>query len=188
LKELTPFMPDLYMGVSYTDSQSAFINEMAGHFIGGSFEAGYFSAQNPKLAYDIFPAPVAKKGDTHYVSVYADGNFSINAASKNKEAAAKFVRFLASKTTGDVFINELKQVSAVPGVDTSASPYISKVLSLQKNATPYLMLVGFRYQQPTGSVLIQSGLQGMLAGKLEPAEVAKQVQEGIATYYAPFKK
>jgi len=50
------------------------------------------------------------------------------------------------------------------------------------------MLVGFRYQQPTGSVLIQSGLQGMLAGKLEPAEVAKQVQEGIATYYAPFKK
>ncbi len=188
LKELTPYMPDLYMGVSYTDMQSSFINEMAGHFIGGSFEAGYFSAQNPKLAYDIFPAPVARKGDTPYVSVYADGNFSINAASKNKDAAAKFVRFLASKATGDVFITDLKQVSAVPGVDTSASPYISKVLTLQKNATPYLMLVGFRYQQPTGSVLIQSGLQGMLAGKLEPADVAKQVQEGIATYYAPFKK
>lgn len=188
LKELTPYMPDLYMGVSYTDMQSAFINEVAGHFIGGSFEAGYFSAQNPKLDYDVFPAPVAKKGDPHYVSVYADGNFSINAASKNKEAAAKFVRFLASKTTGDVFIKELKQVSAVPGVDTSTSPYISKVLSFQKYSTPYVMLVGFRYQQPTGSTLIQSALQGMMAGKFDAAEVAKQVQEGIATYYAPFKK
>jgi len=188
LKELTPYMPDLYMGVSYTDMQSAFINEVAGHFIGGSFEAGYFSAQNPKLDYDVFAAPVAKKGDSHYVSVYADGNFSMNAASKNKEAASKYLRFLAGKTTGDAFIKELKQVSAVPGVDTSTSPYISKVLSLQKFSTPYIMLVGFRYQQPTGSVLIQSALQGFMAGKFDAAEVAKQVQEGIATYYAPFKK
>ena len=188
LKELTPFMPDLYMGVAYTDAQSSFINEVAGHFIGGSFEAGYFSAQNPKLEYDVFAAPVAKKGDPHYVSVYADGNFSMNAAGKNKEAAAKFLRFLASKDTGNAFIKELKQVSAVPGVDTSTSPYISKVLSLQKYNTPYLMLVGFRYQQPTGSVLIQAALQGFMAGKFDAAEVAKQVQEGIATYYAPFKK
>jgi len=188
LKELTPFMPDLYMGVAYTDAQSSFINEVAGHFIGGSFEAGYFSAQNPKLDYDVFAAPVAKKGDPHYVSVYADGNFSMNAAGKNKDAAAKFLRFLASKDTGNAFIKELKQVSAVPGVDTSTSPYISKVLSLQKYNTPYLMLVGFRYQQPTGSVLIQAALQGFMAGKFDAAEVAKQVQEGIATYYAPFKK
>jgi len=188
LKELTPYMPDLYMGVSYTDMQSSFINEIAGHFIGGSFEAGYFSAQNPKLEYDVFAAPVAKTGDPHYVSLYADGNFSMNSGSKNKDAAAKFLRFLAGKTTGDAFIKELKQVSAVPGVDTSASPYISKVLSLQKYNTPYIMLVGFRYQQPTGSVLIQAALQGFMAGKFDAAEVAKQVQEGIATYYAPFRK
>ena len=188
LKELTPYMPDLYMGVSYTDMQSSFINEMAGHYIGGSFEAGYFSSQNPSLEYDVFPAPVAKKGDKPYVSVYADGNFSMNAGSKNKAAAAKWIRFLASKATGDVFIKDLKQVSAVPGVDTSSSPYITKVLSLQKYNTPYIMLVGFRYQQPTGSVLIQAALQGFMAGKFDAAEVCKQVQEGVATWYAPFKK
>ncbi len=188
LKELTPYMPDLYMGVAYTDMQSAFINEQAAHFIGGSFEAGYFAAQNPKLDFDVFAAPVAKKGDSHYVSVYADGNFSMNSGSKNKDAAAKWLRFLAGKDTGNAFIKELKQVSAVPGVDTSPSPYISKVLSLQKFNTPYLMLVGFRYNQPTGSVLIQAALQGFMAGKFDAAEVARQVQEGIATYYEPFKK
>jgi len=188
LKELTPYLPDLFMGVSYTDMQSAFINEMAGHFIGGSFEAGYFSAQNPALEYDVFTPPVAKSGDKPYVSVYADGNFSMNSGSKKKEAAAKFLRFLASKTTGDFFIKDLKQVSAVPGADTSSSPYIKKVLQLQKYNTPYVMLVGFRYQQPTGSVLIQAALQGFMAGKFDAAEVAKQVQEGVATWYAPFKK
>jgi raffinose/stachyose/melibiose transport system substrate-binding protein len=188
LKELTPYIPDLFMGVSYTDMQSAFINETAGHFIGGSFEAGYFSSQNPSLQFDVFAAPVAKAGDPHYVSVYADGNFSMNASSKNKDAAAKLLRFFASKQTGDFFIKSLKQVSSVPGVDTSADPFIAKVLTLQKYNTPYIFLVGFRYQQPTGSTLIQSALQGFLAGKFDSAEVCRQVQEGIATYYAPFKK
>ena len=165
LKELTPYMPDMYMGVSYTDMQSAFINETAAQFIGGSFEAGYFSSQNPQLEFDIFPGPTVKKGEPHYVSVYADGNFSMNATSKHKEAAAKLLRFFAGKETGEFFIHDLQQVSTVPGVDTSASPYISKVLALQKYSTPYIFLVGFRYNQPTGSTLIQSALQGFMAGK-----------------------
>ncbi len=188
LKDLIPYMPKLFMGVSYTDMQSAFINEQAGHFIGGSFEAGYFSAQNPALQFDVFPGPAAKAGDPQFVSTYADGNFSMNAASKNKAAAAKLLRFFASKTTGDFFIKTLKQVSAVPGVDTSASPYIQKVLSFQKYETTYVFLVGFRYEQPTGSALAQAALQGMFAGTLSPADVAKQIQDGIAPYYAPFKK
>ncbi len=48
--------------------------------------------------------------------------------------------------------------------------------------------MGFRYQQPTGSALMQAALQGFFAGKIDAAEVCRQVQEGIATYYAPFKK
>ncbi len=188
LKDLIPYLPNLYMGVSYTDMQTAFINEQAGHFIGGSFEAGYFASQNPDLQFDVFPGPAAKAGDPQYVSTYADGNFSMNAASKNKAAAAKLLRWFASKATGDFFIKSLKQVSVVPGVDTSADPFITKVLSFQKYETPYVFLVGFRYQQPTGSTLAQAALQGMLAGTLSPADVAKQIQDGIATYYAPFKK
>ena len=188
LNDLKPYLPNLYMGVSYTDMQQSFINEQAANYIGGSFEGGYFSAQNPNLSYDVFPGPAAKAGDPNYVSVYADGNFSMNAATPNKEAAAKLLQFFASTTTGNAFITDLKQVSAVPGVDTSSSPYIGKVLQLQKYSTPYLFLVGFRYEQPTGSALAQAALQGMFSGKLSAAEVTKQIQDGIATYYAPFKK
>jgi len=188
LKDLAPYLPNLYMGVAYTDMQSAFINEVAGHFVGGSFEAGYFLSQNKDLQFDVFAGPVAKAGDPRYVSTYADGNFSMNAKSTHKEQGAKLLRFYAGKTTGDFFIKSLKQVSAAPGVDPTADPYIAKVLSLQKNQTPYVFLVGFRYQQPTGSVLAQAALQGMMAGNLTPAQVCKQIQDGIATYYAPFQK
>ncbi len=188
LKDLAPYLPNLYMGVAYTDMQSAFINEQAGHFVGGSFEAGYFAKQNKDLQFDFIAGPVAKAGDTRYVSTYADGNFSMSSKSTHKEQGAKLLRFFAGKTTGDFFIKTLKQVSAVPGVDTSADPFIAKVLTLQKNQTPYVFLVGFRYQQPTGSTLAQAALQGMMAGNLTPAQVAKQIQDGIATYYEPFKK
>ena len=79
-------------------------------------------------------------------------------------------------------------VTSVPGVDATSDPFIARVLELQKNATPYLFLVGFRYQQPTGSSLWQAAAQGVMAGTLTPAQAAKQVQDGIASYYKPFQK
>lgn len=188
MNDLKPYMPPLFTGVSYTDMQSSFINEMSGHFLGGSFEAGYFMSQNPTLKFDIFPCPGPKASDAKYVSVYADMNFSMNKASKNKEASAKFMQFLASKPFADAMINDLKMVSFTPGADASKDPFIAKVLQLQKNSTPYIFLVGFRYQQPTGSSLLQAAGQGMYNGTLTPAQVAQQIQAGIATYYKPFQK
>jgi raffinose/stachyose/melibiose transport system substrate-binding protein len=188
LNELKPYMPELFMGVSYDDARALFINEQAAHFLGGSYEGSYFAAQNPELNYSIYAPPALNADDPNYVSVYMDGSFSINAASKNKEAAAKLTRFFAGKTTGDFFIKTLQQVSAVPGVDTSSNPFIAKTIELQKYSTPWVLRVGFRYQQPTGSSLMQAGLQGLFGGTLSAEEVCKQLQDGVATYYAPFRK
>jgi len=188
LNELVPYMPDKFMSVSYDQTRALFLDEQAAHFIGGSYEAGYFSGQKPSLNYDIFAPPVAQAGDTSYVSVYADGNFSMNSASANKDAAVKLLRFFASKTAGNAFIKDLKQVSSVPGVDTSSDPFIAKVISLQKNNTPYIFFVGFGYNQPSGSTLAQAGLQEMFRGSLNAAGVCKQIQDGIAEYYKPFQK
>ncbi len=187
LTELIPYMPDMFTGVAYTDMQASFINEMSAHYIGGSFEAGTFSAQNPDLKYDVFAVPGEKAEDPAYVAVYADMNFSINSASQKQEAAVKFLKFLASPEFGKAVVSDLSMVSSVPGVDVSTNPFIAKVLELQKNSSPYLFLVGFRYQQPTGSSLFQAAAQGMMAGTLTAEEVCQQVQDGIATYYTPFQ-
>lgn len=188
LGELKPYLPPMYTGVAYTDMQAAFFNEMAGHFLGGSYEASYFKSQNPDLDFDIFAMPGEKATDPRYVSVYADMNWSLNAASTKKEAAAKFLAFLASTEVANRFIKDLGNVAWAPGADASSSPFIQKVLELQKTSTPYIFLVGFRYQQPTGSALFQSAGQGFFAGELSAAEVASNVQRGIATYYEPFQK
>ena len=111
----------------------------------------------------------------------------MNSTTANKDDALKFVRFLASKDFGDAFASKLGNLSPVPGVRFD-EPLLAKVAELNKNAMPYLMLVHFRYQEPSGSVLLQSGVQKMLAGKATPAEVAADITKGIATYHAPFKK
>jgi len=188
MNELKPYMPNMFMGVSYDDGRAMFFNEQAAHWLGGSYEAGFWTSQNPSLKYDIFAPPPLKAGDPGYVATYMDGNFSINKASTKKEAAAKLLSFFASKTTGDFFIKELKQVSSVPGVDTSSEPFIAKVISLQQYNTPYIFLVGFRYEQPTGSVLAQAALQGMFGGTLTATQVCQQIQDGLATWFKPFKK
>ena len=188
MKGLTKYMPDMYMGISYEDMRSNFFNEMSPHLIAGSYEAAYFRAQNPALNFGIFAVPSEKATDPAYVSVYADMNFAMNANSAKKEAAVKFLKFLSTKEFGKSMVTEMKMVSAVPGVDASADPFIARVLELQKNATPYLFLVGFRYQQPTGSSLWQAAAQGVMAGTQTPKETAKQIQDGIASYYKPFQK
>ena len=80
------------------------------------------------------------------------------------------------------------RVSAIPGVDVSANPFIAKVLDLQKNSTPYIFLVGFRYEQPTGSSLFQSAAQDLMVDKASAEETCQIVQDGIASYYEPFQK
>jgi len=188
MKSLTKYMPDMYMGVGYDDMRSYFVNETAAHLIAGSYEAAYFKSQNPSLDFGIFAIPSAKAFDPAYVSVYADMNFAVNAHSKHKEAAIEFLHFLSSKEFGNAMVRDLKMVSAVPGVDASFDPFIASVLDLQKNSTPYLFLVGFRYKQPTGSSLWQAAAQGVMAGTITPEQAAKQIQSGIASYYTPFQK
>lgn len=184
--ELRPYMPELFAGVGYDDMQALFINGMAAHFIGGSYEAGTIKNQNAKLTFDIFPIPGIQAG-TQYVSVYADMNWAVNANTLYKEAALTFLKFLGSKEVGNMVVSDLLMVSSVPGVNTSLDPFVGKVVNLLKNSTNYLFLVPFRYQQPSGSSLWQAAGQGYLAGFLTAEQACKKVQTGIAGYYKPFQ-
>ena len=105
---------------------------------------------------------------------------------QNSEEATKFLRFMATKEAGQFLADNLSLKSDVPGVDFS-DPFLKRLGELNTDSTPYIMLVGFRYEQPTGSSLVQSALQGMMADSIDSQEVVNQVQEGVATWYKPFQ-
>ncbi len=186
--ELRPYMPPSFMGVAYTDMQMMFAQEMAAMMIGGSYEIGTFERLNPNLKMGVFAVPGEKAADGGYVGVYVDGSYGINAASKHKEEALRFINFLASTEYGQMFADELSQPSAVPGVKPK-HPVLAEMLALaEKKSAPHLMVVGFRFEQPSGSTLLQNDLQGMFSDKLTPEQVAADIQAGLAKWYKPFQK
>lgn len=187
LVDIKPYLPDGFTGIDYPSSQQLFASGMAGMFAGGSFEIANFKKQNPDLNIGVFAAPADKADQQALVSVFYDGGYAANAKTKHPEAAAKFLNFLASKKFGQAFANGLGNISPIPGV-TFDNPILGKVADLNKHSIPYIMLVDFRYKEPSGSVLLQQQVQKMMAGKATPKEVATEVTKGIATYYKPFQK
>ncbi len=186
LLELRPYLAPDFEGVDYATAQNLFLNELAGIFIGGSWEIANFRDQNPDLNFDIMAPPAAEAGSPRLVSWFLDGGYAVNADTENQDVAVKFANFLASQEFGQQLTDTLANISPVPGVEPN-DPLLKKVADFNKNATPYIMLVGFRYEEPTGSVLLQERLPGMFAGNISPEQVAKETTEGIAGYYEPFQ-
>lgn len=187
LDEIKQYFAPNFTGVDYASAQQLFVAGRAAMFAGGSFELANFAKQNPRLKMDVFAPPAAQTGGERLVGLYYDGGYAINAKTEKSDAALKFIRYLATPQFGTAFSNTLQNVSPIKGVQAE-DPQVAKVSQMNSNAISYLMLVHFRYQEPSGSVLLQQGVQKMMAGQATPEQVAADVTKGIATYHAPFRK
>jgi raffinose/stachyose/melibiose transport system substrate-binding protein len=187
VQSLQPYLPEDVVGISYTDAQLLFINERAAMFPGGSFELGFFAKQNPDLQIGTFaapPAPGAVLGSP-VTPGWADMSYGVNAKSAHQPQALELVAWMATEEFGQRFTDELKQISPVPGV-TASDPLLAEMRqAYERSPAPYLMLVDFRYGQPTGTDLLAAGIQQMLLGKTDAAGVAGSVQKGLAQWFSP---
>ena len=82
------YIPEDVMGVSYDDSRTLFLTELAGIFIGGSFEIGFWRDNGPDLDLGLFqiPAPPDSLAPASVVG-WMDGSYGVNANSDNPEEA-----------------------------------------------------------------------------------------------------
>ena len=174
--ELAEFLPQGHEGIDYATMKQLFTSGVAAFFVGGSWEIPGF--RDSGVSFDIMQGPAAEAGGPRMVATWLDGGYAVNAASENKEAALAFIRFTASRDFGQMLTDKLANVAAVEGV-VSSDPLLKKIADFHSEATPYIMLVGYRYKNPTGSTLLQVGLQELFAGSKSPAEVVKTVSDGI---------
>ena len=187
VKDLVPYMPATPAGVDYNTARGLFANEKAAFYIGGNYEISYFRSLNPSLNIAWMPAPAASAGAKRYVTSWADGGFAINAKTKAKPEAIKFLNFLASKDFNQAAADQLGWISTAPYIKIT-DPAISKMSkSLASQGTPFLNVVGFRFGTPTSSAILQPGFQKLTAGTTTAADLAKDVQAAVATWYAPQK-
>lgn len=186
VQELFPYMPANATAVNYDASRALFFSGKAAFFMGGIFELGYFRNQNPKLKFDFMATPPMTSNGKQFVSTWADGGFGINSKTKARPEALKFINYLASKSFGVPFVQTVAQITAVPGVSIRDRQLQKAVRSINEWGTPYIMLVGFRYKNPTGSALLQTGIPNMLNGTKTARQVADDVNKGVGTWFGPF--
>ena len=180
---LEPYLAENHTGIGYTDMQTLFAFEQAGMLIGGSYELGVMADLNPELEIGTFPVPPENANDETCISFYVDGSYGVNAASENVDAALAFVAFTATRDFGQMFTDELQQISAVPGVEPTSQPLAEMASMMSEIGTPYLMLTSFRFGQPSGSTLLQNEMQAVLGGDQDLDTAIANIQRGVAEWF-----
>lgn len=184
LQDLQPCLPAGFEGVDYTTATQMFINGDAAMFMGGSWENGSFKIQNPDLQFSIFSFPPDEAGIPALTSSFGDGSYGLVQGSENRDAALKVLEFMASPEWAQLYADNLGWPAARPGV-VANDPVLQEMIKMEEHSTPYLTLVGFRWQQPTASSVVQANIVQMMNGDMAPADLAQQIQDAVATWFVP---
>ncbi|PRX95695.1 ABC transporter substrate-binding protein [Allonocardiopsis opalescens] len=184
---LEPFFPEDSTAVSYTDAQTLFTSGEAAMYPGGAYELAPFQQANPELEIAFFDAPPAPDAAVDHALTpgFSDGSYGVNAASANQEAAIELVQWMATEEFGQLFSDELRQISTVPGV-TPADPLLADMsAAYADHGTPYMMSVHFGYGDPLGRDAEGQALADMILGNATGEEAGERVQEEISAWFEP---
>ncbi len=181
------YLGDGYEAQTYPDSQNIFTLGRAAIYPAGSWEISGFNAQ-ADFEMGAFKPPVQNAGDTCYISDHTDIGIGMNAASENSEAARTFLAWVASPEFAEIFGN------ALPGFFPLSSTPVELEDPLARE------IVGWRgecestirstYQiLSRGTPNLENETWGAsvaaIKGSASPDELGQQLQDGLASWYAP---
>jgi raffinose/stachyose/melibiose transport system substrate-binding protein len=92
---------------------------------------------------------------------------------------------MSTKEFGQMVADEVKQISAVPGVEYKDELLKQISANYDKNGSPYLLLTDFRFGSPSGTELLGKGVQELLLGKKDAPTVSKELDTGVKTWFTP---
>lgn len=186
MDELKQFFPENYEGLGMEDIRTMFFTGDAAMFPLGSWEIEVLREMNPDLELGFFPMPSAV-GKEPTITTWVDGSYAINANSENTEAAKKFLQFMTTEEFGEMFTEEFKMISAIPGISSDDQLVNDLGKAVEERSTPYMMLVHFAGGNPSTKSVIETELQGMYLGERSPEDVANAVQDSAKSWYEPLK-
>ncbi len=187
LAKWIPYLGDGYQAQKYPDSQNLFTLGRAAIYPAGSWDITTFETQG-NVKFDAFPPPVVNAGDTCYISDHTDIGIGLNAASKNKDAGKTFLAWVASPEFAGLYANALPgffPLSSAPVKieDPVAQQFVSwrgDCQSTIRNSYQILSRGTPNLENELWNVTAQ-----VMNGTMKPEDAAKQVQDGLDSWYKP---
>lgn len=188
--ELRDFFPKDTTGITFADAQALFTSELAGMFPGGAADLATLQSANPDLSLGVFQVPAAPgspEGSGPTTANWADGNFGVSSKTEHPEEALELVKWMTTPEFGQMVADDIKQISAVPGVDP-ADPVLREMNSLaNESGSPYLLYATFCDGSPCGITTWGSGLQELFLGSKDAATISRELDESVASWFTPSK-
>jgi raffinose/stachyose/melibiose transport system substrate-binding protein len=187
LAKWAPYMGDGYQAQKYPDSQNLFTLGRAAIYPAGSWDITTFETQGD-FEFSAFPPPVVSEGDTCYISDHTDIGIGLNAASEHKEAAKTFLEWVASPEFATIFANALPGFyplsdAPVEIEDEVAQEFVSWRADCEETIRNSYQILS------RGTPNLENELWNVSAqvmnGSMTPEEAAKQVQDGLDSWYEP---
>lgn len=184
MKKLDKYFPENSQGLGMDDIRTLFATEQAAMLPMGSWEIQTIRSLNPDLDFGFFPMPSATGGKPT-ITRWVDGSYALNAKSKHKEEAKKFLEFMTTGEFGNKFAEEFKMISAVPGASSDDELVGSLTKAANGDTVPYFWLVHFALGTPSTKGTVETELQGMYLGERKAADVAATVKASADTWFKP---
>ncbi len=182
-----PYLPKGYQAQTYGDSQNLFAAGKAAIYPAGSWDISYFEGNGMK-DFGAFPPPLRKAGDTCYISDHTDIGIGINAASKNKADAQKFLAWLGTKEFADLYTNKVTGFFSLSKHQiTVQDPIAQEMIGWRGKCKSTIRLNAQVMSRGTPSMeneLWNVGSQ-VINGKMTGKEAGERIQTGYAKWYKP---
>lgn len=183
------YLGDGFEAQTYPDSQNLFTLGRAAIYPAGSWEISGFNTQ-AQFAMGAFPPPVAAAGDTCYISDHTDIAIGLNAKSPNAEQAKVFLDWVGSPDFATLYANALPgffslNSTPVEMQDPLAQEFVSWRGKCQSTIRSTYQILS--RGTPNLENETWNASANVIRGSETPADAAKRLQDGLASWYEPQK-
>ncbi|CUJ85333.1 Multiple sugar-binding protein precursor [Ruegeria denitrificans] len=181
------YLGDGYEAQTYPDSQNIFTLGRAAIYPAGSWEISGFNTQ-ADFEMGAFKPPVRNAGDTCYISDHTDIGIGMNAATEHPEAAETFLAWVASPEFAEIFGNALPGFFPLSDTPVELQDPLAKEIVGWRNECESTIRSTYQILS-RGTPNLENETWGAsvaaIKGAKSPEELGAELQEGLASWYAP---
>ncbi|MFB8776981.1 ABC transporter substrate-binding protein [Streptomyces broussonetiae] len=158
------------LGTSYEASQSLAATGKTLGIIQGNWVIALLKAKNPDGRFTLKVLPATDDADTFLMPAAAGGGYGVNARTKNKELALKFVDFVMSREGMNLFVTRQGSLPTLPDTGHRADPSLTELSGFiaADRTVPFMDQL---WPNPKVQQTMLSGLQEIFSGQSTPAQV-----------------
>ena len=184
-----PYLPEGYQAISYPDMQNLFTLGTSAVYPAGSWEIPIFNAAvGDAFKMGAFIPPAASAGSECYFNDHMDMGIGMNANAQHPEEAKKFLTWLTTEDFAKLWAEAMPgffplSTHAVQTDDPLANTFAS--WRGQCGSTPRISYQIISRGEPNLDAEVSRVTALVMNGEMDPAEAAKVVQDGLASWYGP---